>query len=84
MKIYKNKDLLYWTDVQETIETLVGTALTRAMLPVACPSHPEKDVANVDAFNARVAMFNSGVRSMGQHIIALVKEMSEIEEKTDD
>ena len=81
-KSYESKDLLYFYQVKELFEAVVGACLTNFQQPVALPvsngnaDEFTKNIKACDEANARIAIFNGGARSFAD---ALLKELDKMD-----
>ena len=73
---YKEKDLLYWYQIREVVMTILMEATIKSMIPIATPTHPMDDTTKIDEFNARVSMYNGGIRRLADNIAKVMDEMS--------
>ena len=81
---YKENDVLYWSECKSLVGEILTVVTVKTMLPVVAPMHPAQDCSNVDAYNARVSMYNGGVRAMADKIIDFMKSLDEKTEKDGD
>ena len=74
---YKPNDLLYWTQTKDLICEILTIVTVKTMLPIASPTHPSQDCTSVDAYNARVSMYNGGVRALADKILDFMNSLDE-------
>ena len=81
---YKENDVLYWSECKNVISEILTVVTVKTMLPVVAPINPGQDCSNIDSYNARVSMYNGGVRAMADKIIDFMKSLDEKTEKDGD
>ena len=80
---YKHNDILYWKETKDLIGEILTIVTVKTMLPVVAPINPAQDCTTVDAYNARISMYNGGVRALADKILDFMDSLDEKDGESD-